>query len=175
MEFVYQTGPSNTLVSSLRRNLYSGVSPDEILNSIQDGTRAYAVFNSKEKIKETLHRILIEDEGISIIVSGLIDRIREFTTEMGLDPHTVNLSLGIFGNTDLLPPPDIRQYTSMCGHGMVSPALVRDIIRKVKTKKINAWEGSLVLTTPCSCGIVNPHRAEALFNDSAPLYTVNRW
>lgn len=60
------------------------------------------------------------DEGISIIVSGLIDRVGEITREMGLDPHNINVSLGIIGKTDRLPPADIRQYTTMCGHGMVA-------------------------------------------------------
>ncbi|MBW1962416.1 MAG: hypothetical protein JRJ04_13300 [Deltaproteobacteria bacterium] len=174
MEFVYQTGPCNALVSSLRRNMYSGVSPDEILNSIVDGTRAYAVFNSKEKIKEILLRIQKADEGISIIVSGLIDRIRKITEEMGLDPHTINISLGILGNTAILPPADIRQLTTMCGHGMVSPNLVRDVIRKIKTHKTNPWQGSLTLASPCICGIVNPHRSAQLLKDTAPLYTVKR-
>ena len=175
MEFVYRTGPSNTLVSSLRRYLYSGVRPDEILDSIKDGDRVYAVFNSKEKIKEIFLRILNADEGISIIVSGLIHRVREFTEEAGLDPHTINMSLGILGKTDRLPPPDIRLYTTMCGHGMVSPNLVRDIIRKVKRKKISPWEGSITLAAPCFCGIFNPHRCEALLHETSPLYSVGRW
>jgi len=175
MEFVYQTGPSNTLVSSLRRNLYSGVQPDEILNSLRDGDRAYAVFNSKQKIREVLFRILEADEGISIIVSGLIDQVREITHEMGLDPHTINVSLGVSGNTGRLPPADLRQYTTMCGHGMVSPNLVRDVIRKVKTGKISAWDGSLTLVAPCICGIVNPHRSEEMLKQTLPLYTTSRW
>jgi hypothetical protein len=174
MEFVYQTGPCNTLVSTLRRNLYSGVTPDEILNRIQDGTRAYAVFDNKAKIKEILLRIQKADEGISIIVSGLIDGIRDLTTEMGINPHTINLSLGILGDTDRLPPPDIRQYTTMCGHGMVSPNLVRDLIRRVKKRKLSPWEASVILASPCVCGIVNPHRSEKLLHKTTPLYTVNR-
>ncbi len=175
MEFVYQTGPCNTLVSTLRRNLYSGVTPDEILDNIQDGSRAYAVFNNKAKIKEILLRIQEANEGISIIVSGLIERIRDFTTEMGMDPHTINLSLGILGETDRLPPPDIRQYTTMCGHGMVSPNLVRDLIRRVKKRKLSPWKASVLLASPCICGIVNPHRSETLLQKTTPLYTVNRW
>ena len=175
MEFAYQTGPSNALASSLRRNLYSGVRPDEILDSLKDGDRAYAVFNSKKKIREVLLRIQEADEGISIIVSGLIDRVKDITEEMGIDPHTINVSLGILGNTELLPAPELRQYTTMCGHGMISPNLVRDVIRKVKTGKITAWEGSLTLVNPCICGIVNPHRSEELLKETIPLYATSRW
>jgi len=175
MELLYQTGPSNMIVSTLRRNLYSGVSPDEVLDSIKDGARVYCTFNSREKLKEALIRLKEADEGISIMVSGLIDRVRELTSEIGLNPHTINLSLGIHGRTDRLPPPDSRQFITMCGHGMVSPNLVRDVIRKVKTEKLSCWEGSLILAAPCTCGIYNPHRSAELLKELTPLYTVARW
>jgi len=175
MELLYQTGPSNMIVTTLRRNLYSGVSPDEVLDSIKDGARVYCTFNSREKLKEALIRLKEADEGISIMVSGLIDRVRELTSEIGLNPHTINLSLGIHGRTDRLPPPDIRQFITMCGHGMVSPNLVRDVIRKVKTEKLSCWEGSLILAAPCTCGIYNPHRSAELLKELTPLYTAARW
>jgi hypothetical protein len=175
VELVYLTGPANIIATTLRRNLYSGVRPEEMLDSIREGTRVYCVFNSREKIKEVLSRIKEADEGISIVVSGIIDRVREISAEIGLNPHMVNLSLGIHGNTDRLPPADIRQFTTMCGHGVVSPNLVRDTIRKVKTGKVSTWEGSLILAKPCACGIYNPHRSEELLNEMTPLYTVDRW
>lgn len=175
MELVYPAGPSNMIVSTLRRNLYSGVTPDEVLDSIRDGARVYCTFNSREKLKEALIQIKEADEGISVVVSGLIDQIREIANEIGLNPHTINLSLGIHGRTDRLPPPDIRQFITMCGHGMVSPDLVRDVIRKVKTGKLSCWEGSLTLAEPCTCGIYNPHRSAELLKELIPLYTVTRW
>jgi len=173
-ELLYGKGPSNMIVSSLRRNLYSGVTQEEVLNSIQDGARVYCAFNNREKLKEALVKIKEMNEGISVVVSGLIDRVREIASEIRLNPHTINLSLGIHGCTDRLPPPDIRQFTTMCGHGMVSPGLVRDVIRKIKKGDIDFWQGSLILAGPCTCGIYNPHRSEELLKDLAPLYTVNR-
>jgi len=175
MEIVYRIGPSNIISSALRRNLYSGVQPGEVMDRIKDGDRFFCVFNSRAKIKAALVRILSADEGISIVVTGLINRVREIAAETGLNPHTINLSLGIHGETDRLPPADIRQVTTMCGHGMVSPTLVRDVIRKVKTNKINAWEGSLIMAAPCTCGIYNPHRSQELLNEMSPVYTVDRW
>jgi len=56
---------------------------------------------------------------------------------------------------------------------MVSPGLARDIIHKVKTGKVSAWDGSLILAKPCTCGIYNPHRAEELLKEIAPPYTVD--
>lgn len=174
MEFVYQVGPSNIISSALRKNMYSGVPPEEIMGRIKDGDRVFCVFNSREKLKTALRGIQQADEGISIVVTGLIDPVRAIALEAGIDPHTINLSLGVHGETSHLPPPDIRQFTTMCGHGMVSPALVRDVIRKVKANKTTSWDGSLVLASPCTCGIFNPHRSEALINQTAPLYTLSR-
>jgi hypothetical protein len=174
VELLYLTGPANMIASTLRRNMYSGVRPEDVLQSIKDGARVYSVFHSREKIKEALIRLKEADEGISVMVSGLIDRVREITAETGISPHMVNLSLGILGQTDLLPPPDIRQFTTMCGHGVVSPALVRDVIRKIKRGKATAWEGSLILAGPCACGIYNPYRSQELLEEMAPLYTVSR-
>lgn len=175
MEVLYLKRPSNMIVTTLRRNLYSGVDPEQVLGSIKDGARVFSVFSNREKLKEALSRIKEADEGISIVVSGLIDRVRKISDEVGLKPHMANLSLGVHGNTDRLPPPDIRQFTTMCGHGVVSPGLVRNVIRKVKTGKVSAFEGSLLLAKPCACGIFNPHRSEELLKEMAPLYTVHRW
>ena len=175
VELTYMEGPSNISSSSLRQNLYSGVSEEEVLNSIKDGDRIFSVFNSREKLKKALIRIKEADLGISIVVSGLIHKVKEIVDEIGLNPHTINLSLGIHGRTDRIPPPDIRQFTTMCGHGMVSPGLVRDVIRKVKTGKINTWEGSLILAQPCTCGIYNPHRSQEMLQELAPVYTTSRW
>jgi hypothetical protein len=174
MEMLYTQGPANMLVTTLRRNMYSGVSQEEILGSIKDGAKIYCVFTEKEKIKKTLARIMKMDEGLSIMVSGVIDRVREVAGELGLKPHTINLSLGIHGQTDRLPPADIRQFTTMCGHGMVSPRLVRDVIRQIKTGKLDFWKGSLILAGPCTCGIYNPERSQEMLKDLVPLYAVNR-
>ncbi len=175
MELLYLSEPANMIVTTLRKNLYSGVNPDEVLQSIKDGARIYSVFNTRDKLKKALVRLKEADEGISVVVSGLIDRVREITGEIGLNPHTINLSLGVHGRTDRLPPPDIRQFTTMCGHGMVSPALVRDVIRRIKIGKLNTWEGSLILAGPCTCGIYNPYRSQEMLNELVPLYTLRRW
>ena len=98
VELLYQAGPVNMIPTSLRRNMYSGVTNEEILDSITvDGTRVYSVFNDREKLKKALILIKEADEGISIMVSGLTDRVREIAAELGINPHMINLSLGIHG------------------------------------------------------------------------------
>lgn len=176
VELLYQAGPVNMCVTTLRRNLYSGVKPEEVLESIKvEGARVFSVFDSRDTLKDALIRIKEANEGISIMVSGLIDHVRDIAAEIGIDPYMINLSLGIHGRTDRLPPADIREFTTMCGHGVVSPHLVRDVIRRVKAGKTTEWEGSLIIAEPCTCGIYNPRRSAELLREKAPLYTLDRW
>ena len=104
VEIVYQVGPANMIATTLRKNMYSDVTPEEVLGSIKEGCRVFTVFNSREKIKSLLQGFKDADEGISIVVSGLIYRVRDIAAEVGLDPHTINMSLGIHGVTEHLPP-----------------------------------------------------------------------
>ncbi len=147
----------------------------EAITKDADSARAYATFNDREKVKNLLIQMKEADQGISIMVSGMIDKVREIAREAGIQPHTINLSLGIHGRTDKLPPADIRQFTTMCGHAVVSPLLIKSAIRKVKTGKQTAWDASVVAAKPCACGIYNPHRSAEQLRDTAPLYTVTRW
>ena len=178
VEIFYGVGPDNMCATTLRQNLYSEVTHQQVLDSISngpDGTRVYATFSSREKIKELLTRLKEADQGLSIMVSGLIDQVREIAAEVGLNPHTINLSLGTHGNIKRLPPADIRQFTTMCGHAVVSPQLVRDAIVKVKRGKMSCWDASVRLASPCACGIFNPYRSTELLQATAPTYTITRW
>jgi hypothetical protein len=197
-ELVAQSKPVNLITKTRRRNKESGDRPGEApgsgviegtsaycifncqenlsLDIIQfDGTRTYCVFDSRENLKDALMRIKEADEGISIVISGLIDQVRDIATEIGIDPHMVNLSLGIHGRTDRLPSADIREFTTMCGHGLVSPDLVLDTIRLVKTGKVSEKEGCEMMSMPCICGIHNPRRSAELLRKDTPLYAVDRW
>ncbi len=197
-ELIHQSDPVNIMAKTRRRKIAGGPGPGDAsegtvveganaycvyngrdmtpVDTIQfDGTRVYSVFNSREKLKEALRRIKEADEGISVVISGNIDTVREIAAEIGIDPHMVNLSLGIHGRTELLPPADIREFTTMCGHGLVSPHLVRDTIRRLKTGKVSEESACEILAKPCLCGIHNPSRSAELLREQAPLYTVDRW
>ena len=197
-ELIHQSDPVNIMAKTRRRKINGGARPGDApegtiieganaycvyngrdmtpVDTIQfDGTRVYSVFNSREKLKEALQKIKEADEGISVVISGNIDSVREIAAEIGIDPHMVNLSLGIHGRTELLPPADIREFTTMCGHGLVSPHLVRDTIRRLKTGKVTEETACEILAKPCLCGIHNPSRSAELLREKSPLYTVDRW
>lgn len=105
---------------------------EEILEGIQDVSIVHAVFTDEEPVARLLADLEREDLGVSVVVSGLFDRVGECARKAGLRQHTLEYSLGIWGRTDLLPDKDILQVTTMCGHGMVSARLVRRLVSEVR-------------------------------------------
>jgi hypothetical protein len=63
-ELGYQSGPANMLESKIRRNMYSGITLEELLESIEvDRTRTYFVFGSREKVQEVRSKFKEADRG----------------------------------------------------------------------------------------------------------------
>ena len=111
---------------------------DEALETITDSAVTHAVFRSEQDVIDCLKELKEADLGMSIVVSGLYDRVKECCHEVGLEPHTVNTSLGIWGNTEEKLPSDPRvvEVTTMCGHGMIPFTLVEAMVAKVKSGKM---------------------------------------
>jgi len=65
----------------------------------------------------------------------------------------------------LLPDEDILSITTMCGHHMISPNLVKKLVEDVKKGKITPEKAAWKLATFCPCGIFNHVRAEKLIEE----------
>lgn len=135
---------------------------EAILDGIQDVSIVHAVFTDEEPVARLLGDLAREDLGVSVVVSGLFDRVGECARKAGLRQHTVEYSLGIWGRTDLLPDKDILQVTTMCGHGMVSARLVRRLVSEIKKGRATPEEAAKTLAHQCVCGVFNPVRAARL-------------
>lgn len=133
-----------------------------LLEAITDGTVLHAVFSSTRDVASFLTDLKAEDLGISIVVSGLLDTCRRIAARTKLKPHTVAVSLGIWGRTETLPGPSLLEVTSMCGHGMIPSRLVEKLAEEVASGALGAREAAARLARPCVCGIFNPRRAAAL-------------
>ncbi len=119
-----------------------------------------AVFTDIETVKDILYELKREDLGISIVVSGLIDEIGYATKEVGLNMHTIHLSLGTFGKKELLPKnPETLEITTMCGHHCTSSQSIEYYINLIKEGKISIEKAAEKLAKPCVCGIFNTQRA----------------
>ena len=150
------------------------IKPDEtIVANTRDTSIVHGVFDDREKVIKALAALKEEDLGVSVIVSGLFDDVHECCHEAGVEPHTCEKSLGIWGCTERLPEEEIMQITTMCGHGMVAFNLVRKMIEDIKTGRRTVKDAAEELAKPCQCGVFNPGRAEALLEEIICLWGVH--
>ena len=136
--------------------------PEEIIEAVKDGTTVQACFASETDYINIVKELKYTDLGMSVIIGGLADKVNKCCREAGVTPHTWNHSLGVWGKTELLPPRDVMELTTMCGHGMVAVSLVYDVMDKIKAGKMTYKEGAMRIAKPCICGLVNPVRAERI-------------
>ena len=108
------------------------------------------------------------DLGISVAISGPRLAIEQMCKDYGITPHSTNFSLDIWGKKEELPSEEILQFITMCGHGMISKALVVDTIEKVKVGKLTPEQGAIRMGSPCVCGLFNPTRAIAALQKYVP-------
>ena len=163
LNIILDAGVTNSGSSTSGENLFTkGFDRQKMVDRIEDNSPLNACFSNRENLVEALKQIKEEDLGMSVIVTGLRDEVEEICKEVGLKPHSVNLSLGVFGKTEALPEEEIQCITSMCGHAMVSAGLVAQIRKSVKEGILSPEEGAKRLARPCYCGIFNAQRAEEL-------------
>ncbi len=122
----------------------------------------HAVFKDRETLKACLRELKDRDIGVSIVVSGVHEDVEKLSLEVGLSPHTVEHSLGTHGKTERLPGENILEITTMCGHALVSPNLVVEMVEQVQRGKLTYHEAAVELSRICDCGIFNPGRAEKI-------------
>lgn len=87
-----------------RKQKHPGRSPHLITirswQKTDDGCVCLAVFDNPESVIGFLTALKKEDLGLSVVVSGLMDQVKECCDHAGLKVHTINLSLGTFGKTE---------------------------------------------------------------------------
>jgi len=119
----------------------------------------HAVFTNRDNVEAALLDLKEADLGISIVISGIFEIVAEICRDVGLEPHTVNMSLGTWGKTELLPKSSELELCTMCGHAMISPILVEKMIDQVR-KGVETPEAAAVeLGKQCTCNIFNTVRA----------------
>lgn len=122
----------------------------------------HGVFDNRDNLINALKDINEANMGISVIVSGLIDEVNECVAEVGLNRHSVNYSLGIWGDKSKLPDEKYLEISTMCGHAMVSPSYIAKIVNDIEHNKISIEKAAIKLSLPCVCGIFNPKKAEKI-------------
>ena len=138
------------------------MSIDEIMKNVVDTSIVHAVFNNIEDAAAFAKEVREADLGISLVISAPFDRAWKVSDMAGCTGHTIEYSGGIWGKTEKLPAPEVLEFTTMCGHGMISHYLVEDVIKRVKAGTMSPREGSLEIGKQCCCGVYNPDRSEKL-------------
>lgn len=145
---------------------------EHIVGNTKDTSIVHGVFANREDLILAMKALKEEDLGVSIIVTGLLDEVHDCCRQAGLNRHTCETSLGIWGNTGRLPEEEILRFTTMCGHGMVAFSLVRKMIEEVKAGKRSIQEAAEELAKPCQCGVFNPSRAAAMLEEIMCLWGI---
>ncbi|MHC1758345.1 MAG: hypothetical protein AB9917_02310 [Negativicutes bacterium] len=156
-----------TLGDCRKGNEFHQGSRETMLNNIEDRAVVTATFNSKEAVVSMIEDLKKEDLGLSIVISGLADEVGECCSKTGLKPHTVEHSLGRWGKTEKLPPQEILEIATMCGHSMVSVNFIHEMIDEVKKGRMTAEAAAAELFKPCMCGIFNTERTATLIEEIA--------
>ena len=133
-----------------------------IHDGYKDQSVAHYVFSDAEAVAKILKELKEADLGLSVIVSGVFEKVGELCRQAGLPMHTVEYSGGVMGRTERLPKGPVLSITTMCGHGLVSANLVKKMATQVKKGKKSLPEAAAELAKPCMCGVFNAQRAERL-------------
>lgn len=159
-EIVLKHGPVN--VSKVENMAMRRVEPRRINEEMQDELALTATFDNIEAVACVIADLKEADLGVPINVSGLLEEVKQCCKKVGMTRHSVEQSLGVFGRNDRLPPREVVELNSMCGHGMVSFNLIKKVIDEVKLGRMTPEQGSYLLAKPCECAAFNPTRAKNL-------------
>jgi len=142
LEITLRHNPVN--IGDVKRGNMHVLGVQDILDNVdQNGTVVHAVFDNERTAAEVLKELKEADLGLSLVVSGIFDRVKEHCQKAGIHRHGVNYSLGIWGKTGKLPPEPILDG------------------RK------SAEDAAKELAKQCDCGVFNPTRAAKLLGELA--------
>ena len=137
-----------------------------VVNCVSCPSTVAAVFDNPDTVVAFIKELREENLGLSINISSTLDKAQECARRAGLERHSVEYSLGFFGQTDRMADRQTLELATMCGHGMLSFNLVRKLVEWVKQGRRSPQEASTTLARFCSCGVFNPARACRLLEDA---------
>ncbi|HOQ99575.1 MAG TPA: hypothetical protein PLJ35_12205 [Anaerolineae bacterium] len=165
MEIALELNPVNAGESRTGNILTRSI--DEVMAGIEDISTIHAVYTDPASVATLLRRVSEEQLGISVVVSGLFDRVCSTAGEAGVRQHTVEYSLGVWGQVDRLPNTDVLQIVTMCGHNMVTAESIERAVRDIRQGRATPLDAARALAGKCVCGIFNPVRAARLLKNMA--------
>ena len=132
---------------------------DAVLKSISNPTTVAAVFDNPANVIAFVKEVKGADLGLSVNISAALDKAQECARLAGIERHSVEYSLGFFGQTDRMADRRTLELSTMCGHGMLSFSLVRKLMEWVKQGRRTPEQAAVSMARFCSCGVFNTTRA----------------
>ncbi len=142
---------------------------DKIVGNLEGITNVHAVFNDLKKATSALKEMVKADLGLSVVVSGLFEPAKACCEAAGIHYHSIEHSLGIWGNKDRLPDEKTLEILTMCGHGLVSANLINVSADAVRKGEKTAQEAAEKMAELCLCGIFNTERAALIITELAAI------
>ena len=127
----------------------------------------HAVFDNQEDVIAVLKELKEADLGLSVVVSGIFEKVDACIEKAGLKHHTANFSLGTWGKTEKLPSNDLLEVATMCGHALIAPNLVKELVKEIKSGTKTPEDAAKLLAPNCACGVFNTKRAANLMKAMA--------
>ena len=147
------------------RNWKEGLSLKDLTEDTDPPIYVAGVYEEKKDVEGVIHDLKIAELGLSIVVSGVFEEVFDICKRVGTGPHTVNLSMGTLGKTELLPEDKILEVMTMCGHSLVGEPLISHVIDQVRKGRMTTEEAGLELGKQCVCNFFNPVRASNLIKE----------
>jgi len=138
------------------------VPPDDIKKNLNDGSNLHIVFKDMESAQRAVEIAQKSASGLSVTLTGPLDRIRSMAAEMGLNIDSIQLDLGTLGKKDF--DPITEGILSLCGHMRVSENMIKEMRKKVKSGEIEPETAAREIGKVCLCGCFNPHAADKLLS-----------
>lgn len=154
----------NRWMKRWQREMDSGIHKCTPMNEITEDPNpnpravTHVVYTDYNSVVNVINELKEADLGLSVVVSGMFDKVFQICEETQTSPHTVNLSLETFGRADLLPKEPILSLLTMCGHSLISRQLIEDLIRKISEDVLSVEQAAIEMGKQCTCNIFNVER-----------------
>ena len=137
-----------------------------MIAGIDGPTTVAAVFDNYQAMKDFVEELKAADLGISINISAPIDEAQRCCRESGITRHSVEYSVGFRGRVESSRMRPRLNFSTMCGHGMVSAHFAKKMMEWVKENRRTPEEAARYMARFCICGVFNISRAESILDEA---------
>lgn len=136
---------------------------ENLLTSSIDKSFGQAVYRDPDTVAAVMKDLIAAGFDRSVVISGLFDKVEECCKRVGLGvPHTIEWSMGIWGQSEKLASERELEIMTMCGHAQIPGSLVRHLAGQLKAGNVQPHEAARKMAKQCTCGVFNTDRAAEL-------------